>query len=80
VPYSGAAEVKRLFGADAAERAKAQFNGFPPDGAPADGSTSSDGASTDNASGDDAVQKEKNADVEQLILDALGGQDKEKGK
>ena len=79
VPYSGAAEVKRLFGADAAERAKAQFNGFPPDG-PADGSSSGDGASSDGASGDDPVQKEKNADVEQLIQNALGGQDKEKGK
>jgi len=74
VPYSGAAEVKRLFGADAVERAKAQFNGFPPDGTPADGS------STDATPVDDAATKAKNADVEQLILDALGGQDKEKGK
>ncbi len=81
VPYSGAAEVKRLFGADAAERAKAAFTGFPPDGTSADGSsTSSDGATSDGESGDSAATKEKNADVEQLIQNALGGQDKEKGK
>jgi hypothetical protein len=82
VPYSGAAEVKRLFGADAAERAKAQFNGFPPDGTPADSSTTSDGASTDGASnaGASGGGTAKKDDVEQLILDALGGQDKEKGK
>lgn len=77
VPYDGAQEVKRLFGADAVERAKAQFNGFPPDGT-TDGST--DGSSTDAAPTDDAVTKEKNADVEQLIQHALGGQDQDKGK
>ncbi|MEO8465053.1 MAG: hypothetical protein ABI640_06900 [Gammaproteobacteria bacterium] len=83
VPYSGAAEVKRLFGADAAERAKAQFKGFPPDGTVPDASTSSDGGSTDNASGDSAsadAAATKAAEVEQLIQNALGGQDTEKGK
>jgi hypothetical protein len=69
VPYSGAAEVKRLFGADAVEREKAQFKGFP-DGPPPDDSTTS----TDDAGG------EKQDNLEQLIQGALGGQGNEQGK
>jgi hypothetical protein len=75
VPSSGAQEVNRLFGTDAAERAEAQFNGFPPDGTESDGSTT-----TSDGSGDGAAENDDGAGIEQLIQGALGSQDNEEGK